>query len=110
MNVESPPLELRNDIRARLLRCLDALNVEIATYPTPIPRCDAQFNHLYEQRSRLMQDLRGLDALGTGDTSSADLRAWIADFIAAPARTEEADESHLRDDLRAVITELPLPS
>jgi hypothetical protein len=105
MDVESPPLELRNDIRARLQRCLDALNVEIASYPTPIPRCDAQFNHLYEQRSRLVQDLHGLDALGADATSRRDLHAWIREFVGSPARTEEADEAHLRRDLRSLLAE-----
>ncbi len=105
MDVESPPLELRNDIRARLLRCLDALNVEIATYPTPIPRCDAQFNHLYEQRSRLVRDIHGLEALGTDAASRRDLQAWIREFIGTAARTEEADELHLRHDLRSLLAE-----
>jgi hypothetical protein len=106
MDVGSPPPELRDDIRARLLRCLDALNVEIASYPTPIPRCDAQFNHLYEQRSRLMRDLHGLDALGVETTSRRDLHAWIREFVGTPARTEEADEAHLRRDLRSLLAEV----
>ena len=34
--------------RAKLL-----LDEQIRDYPKPIPRCDAQFNYLYEQRNRL---------------------------------------------------------
>ena len=30
-----------------------ALNQEIASYPAPITGCDAQFNHLLEQRTDL---------------------------------------------------------
>ncbi len=29
------------------------LDAEIRAYPTPIPRCDAQFNHLFEERERI---------------------------------------------------------
>jgi hypothetical protein len=44
-------------VRARV-----SLDEEIRTYPTPIPRCDAQFNFVYEQRARLSQWLNQLDA------------------------------------------------
>ena len=30
---------------------------EIANYPPPITACDAQFNHLLEQRSRIAREL-----------------------------------------------------
>jgi glutamate/tyrosine decarboxylase-like PLP-dependent enzyme len=34
-----------------------ALDAEIRSYPTPIPRCDAQFNHLFEERERIAKML-----------------------------------------------------
>jgi hypothetical protein len=34
---------------------------EIRAYPTPIPRCDEQFNHLIERRERLTSALSRLD-------------------------------------------------
>jgi hypothetical protein len=34
-----------------------ALDEEIRSYPTPIPRCDAQFNHLFEERARIAKEL-----------------------------------------------------
>jgi len=34
-----------------------ALDEEIRSYPTPIPRCDAQFNHLFEERARIAKAL-----------------------------------------------------
>jgi glutamate/tyrosine decarboxylase-like PLP-dependent enzyme len=34
-----------------------ALDDEIRAYPTPIPRCDAQFNHLFEERARIAKEL-----------------------------------------------------
>jgi GrpB-like predicted nucleotidyltransferase (UPF0157 family) len=38
------------------------LDDEIRHYPTPIPRCDAQFNHLYEQRARIVAAIEALAA------------------------------------------------
>jgi hypothetical protein len=36
------------------------LDAEIRAYPTPIPRCDAQFNHLMEERERIVSELASL--------------------------------------------------
>jgi hypothetical protein len=37
------------------------LGAEISTYPTPISGCDAQFNHLLEQRSKIRNALHALE-------------------------------------------------
>ena len=37
------------------------LDAEIRAYPTPIPRCDAQFNHLFERREEMVRELERLD-------------------------------------------------
>ena len=37
------------------------LDAEIRAYPTPIPRCDAQFNHLFERRAEIVRELERLD-------------------------------------------------
>jgi hypothetical protein len=55
--------ELRNRLEARRRR----LDDEIRHYPTPIPRCDAQFNHLFEQRARIVAAIEALAALETVD-------------------------------------------
>ena len=36
------------------------LDAEIRAYPTPIPRCDAQFNALMEERGRIVRELESL--------------------------------------------------
>ena len=36
------------------------LDAEIRAYPTPIPRCDAQFNHLFERRDEIVRELERL--------------------------------------------------
>jgi hypothetical protein len=38
---------------AALRQALARIDAEIRAYPTPIPRCDAQFNHLLEERDRI---------------------------------------------------------
>jgi hypothetical protein len=40
------------------------LDREIREYPTPIPRCDAQFNHLFEERERIARELEALARAG----------------------------------------------
>ena len=51
---DSAKLEsMREEIRLHLEDLRRALAAEILSYPTPIPRCDAQFNHLYEQQAKL---------------------------------------------------------
>lgn len=42
------------------------LNEEIASYPGPITGCDAQFNHLLEQRAGLNAELARLNGMGEG--------------------------------------------
>ena len=38
------------------------INGEVHNYPPPIPACDAQFNHLLEEQSRISRELARLDA------------------------------------------------
>jgi hypothetical protein len=57
--MSNPIEELRTRLEARRRR----LDDEIRAYPTPIPRCDAQFNHLFEQRARIVAAIEALAAL-----------------------------------------------
>jgi len=47
---------------ADLRQALATLEAEIRAYPTPIPRCDAQFNHLMEERDRIRRLLEEVTA------------------------------------------------
>ncbi|MEP6996684.1 MAG: hypothetical protein ABI900_03495 [Betaproteobacteria bacterium] len=95
--IEALSLEIRrwlNDARM-------ALADEIRAYPTPIPRCDAQFNHLVEQRGRLSRLLTDLDlALGRRDGGDA-LRDVLFQMGALPPFGDSADERSLRDRIGA---------
>jgi len=48
------------ELRSRLEKVRRRLDDEIRRYPTPIPRCDAQFNGLFEQRDRIARMLEQL--------------------------------------------------
>jgi len=62
-----------------LRRALDArrqaLAEQIGAYPPPIPACDAQFNHLLEQRRQVSAELKRLDEAAAGGT---DIRDFVA--------------------------------
>ena len=67
------PLDRLPELDTRLQQEKAAVIAEIRAYPPPIPACDAQFNHLTEQRSRLMVALNRLQALsGSAPPASAD--------------------------------------
>ena len=81
-SVTAEILEHLRGLRARL-------SEEIRSYPTPIPRCDAQFNHLYEQLGRLARDLDAIE----GAKSE---RAAIEAFVATKPYTDDPSEREFR--------------
>lgn len=69
---------LADHLEAERVRVVD----EIRTYPSPIPACDAQFNHLLGQRTKLSQELERLRQIHNdflpGESGMKRLRAFIA--------------------------------
>lgn len=53
---------LQREIAEHLRGVRERLAEEIRSYPTPIPRCDAQFNHLYDERARVSGELEAVRA------------------------------------------------
>ena len=49
-------------IREHLESLRTRINDEIGAYPPPITGCDAQFNHLLEERGRIAEELGRLEA------------------------------------------------
>ena len=84
--------------------CLESererVHAEIRAYPTPIPRCDAQFNHLIEQRDRLFQELSRLDA-ARSSAAADDAAARVEAFIEASGCLD--DDAKLR--LKSALSE-----
>ena len=52
-------IEFKNQLNKVKIR----VNKEIGNYPSPIPACDAQFNYLLEERSKITKALKQVDSL-----------------------------------------------
>jgi hypothetical protein len=85
--------------------CLESererVHAEIRAYPTPIPRCDAQFNHLIETRERLFQELARLDAVVRSSEVPDDYVAGVEAFIDSSGCLD--DDAKLR--LKSALSE-----
>lgn len=81
-------------IREHLHARRSSLAAEIRSYPTPIPRCDAQFNHLHEQQLRLARELERVGEAETGGRAQA-IEA-IEGFIASEPYSDDAAEREFR--------------
>jgi hypothetical protein len=71
-------MELKNYLQENRARIYEAIRI----YPSPIPACDVQFNHLLEERARLSKELNLVDALlakcYTGSVTKQALKELIA--------------------------------
>jgi hypothetical protein len=95
------------DIESLLERVFRSVDEEIRHYPTPIPRCDAQFNALYEQRTRLAAELSRFSALATAIEESPESAARTIDsFLHSPPCSDDAAERQLRSRLQAQWREI----
>ena len=68
-------------IRLRLENERDRVGREIRNYPTPIPRCDAQFNHLIEQRDSIARALQRVETLSRGAVDAGGLVETLIDEL-----------------------------
>ena len=89
----------RETIRAYLRSERDRIFEEIRAYPTPIPRCDAQFNHLIEKRERLVRELARLETVATSSTVAGDGTARIEAFIDSSDYLDAAAKLRLKSAL-----------
>ncbi|HXX82672.1 MAG TPA: hypothetical protein VEN29_01690 [Casimicrobiaceae bacterium] len=86
-------------IRSRLEGERDRIHREIRDYPTPIPRCDAQFNYLLEQRDSIARELQRFESVVVSG-STADASRLLEAFVS------EADLGDaVKRDLRSIVTE-----
>ena len=89
-----------NEIRHHLEDLRRSLAAEIRNYPTPIPRCDAQFNHLYEQQARLARELDRIGSLAGKRLKREDCVELIERFIASAPYTDDAAEREFRSRMK----------
>ena|SRR2546427_9295486 len=94
------------ELRDYLQRTKRVTEDEIRTYPTPIPRCDAQFNYLYEHRARLSQQLEHANRVLEANASVGQLVDVIAAFVASTYNASSAEEQALKARLSEAIVEL----
>ncbi|TMH44581.1 MAG: hypothetical protein E6H59_06900 [Betaproteobacteria bacterium] len=93
-----------DEIRVHLEGLRRALAAEIRNYPTPIPRCDAQFNHLYEQQAGLARDLDRIRALAGKNPKRGETIEFIRQFVASAPYTDDPAERQLRSRLEAELS------
>jgi hypothetical protein len=93
-----------NGIRLHLEDLRRALAAEIRNYPTPIPRCDAQFNHLYEQQARVARDLDRIGALAEKNPGGEDYVELIGRFVASAPYTDDGAEREFRSRMKKQVS------
>ena len=89
------------EAREHLQNVKRRLDEEIRRYPTPIPRCDAQFNHLFEERSRVNLALERIETSTSGDRIEL-----LAEFLRSPAYLDDAAEAELRARIATELSSL----
>jgi hypothetical protein len=87
---------LAAELRDFVLRARSVLDAEIRSYPTPILRCDAQFNHAYEQRSRLAAVLQRINSATDSAVDADQLLRAMAELLALPSIDDSSEEHALR--------------
>jgi hypothetical protein len=87
-------------IKLVLERERDRIYEEITTYPPPIPACDAQFNHLLEQRERVFRDLARADEAARMSGSLAACGELLDEIVKGSDLIAGDAEQKLRSYLR----------
>jgi hypothetical protein len=95
--------EVSQELKRWLFRARAALADEIRSYPTPIPRCDAQFNHLVKERGHLSRLLTDLDTAFDRRDGGAALRVVLAKLHDLPSLGDSSDERELRERIGAEL-------
>ena len=95
---------LWKEIKDDLHRSKQVIGEEIRDYPTPIPRCDAQFNHLYEQQARLARELDRIAALSEKSLEREDYIGLIERFVASAPYADDAAGRQLRSRLKSELS------
>lgn len=67
----------------------------IRAYPPPIPACDAQYNHLLEERDRIGRELKRLDAL-LDERAGGDALAAAEGFIGSSPCIDDKAAGRIR--------------
>jgi hypothetical protein len=96
--------ELLREVRDHLRYVQRSLNEEIRGYPTPIPRCDAQFNRLVEERGRLYRALERIEASAGPTRARANCMDLLREFAVSPRYIDDAVEEEIRARVQAELS------
>ena len=66
------------------------MQLEIVSYPSPIPACDAHFNHLLEERARVSEEISRLDEAAGRNTPPGEAMRLIDEFVRASRYLDDA--------------------
>ena len=91
------PASLLRELQQFLEATCRELDAQIREYPTPIPRCGAPFNHLYEQRSCVVRELA---VLRSAPTPQLALESIAREALQHPPYGETSLEQRLRASLQ----------
>jgi len=91
--------EIRDHLERKRLR----LAGDIVNYPTPIPACDADFNHMLAERARIEADLARLDALSTRGPAREEFVGSIAEFAALSPDMDDAAKRRIKVALKDAV-------
>lgn len=69
---------------------------EIRNYPGPIPACDAQFNHLLEEREALTSEIGRVRDLMAGEPGSRDVAVAIDEYLTVTTCLSDAAKDEIR--------------
>jgi len=83
-------------LRALLEGQWHSVQAEIRKYPPPIPACDADFNHLLQQRDRISEELWQLDEAAGAGAARSDSARLLKEFLGA---SRCVDDETKRQDL-----------
>jgi hypothetical protein len=78
---------------------------EIRDYPTPIAACDAQFNHLLEERASVCQELRCVREAIESDRRDANRLELLAELTRASRHLDEDLRRRIDSSLAARLSE-----
>jgi len=76
------------------------VNKEIGNYPSPIPACDAQFNYLLEERSKITRALKQVDDLLTKCETEIIEIETIEELIKMSSQIDDGTAARLRAAFR----------
>ena len=93
---EGTGLKALTALKNQLEKVKIRVNKEIGNYPSPIPACDAQFNYLLEERSKISVTLKRVDNLLTKCQTETIETETIEELIKMSNQVDDGMAARLR--------------